>query len=72
MVGAGPGVAAHQDVPLQEDLSDPDPWTGQPAQAWGGHQRADEIVTRAASPQMGQLSAGEGNHETWMSSKIFY
>ena len=34
VAGPGPGVAAHQDVPLQEYLHQSGPWVGQPPQRW--------------------------------------
>ena len=35
-------------------------WPGQPAEGGRGHLGADEAVSGAAAPPMGQLSAGEG------------
>ena len=60
MACAGPGVAAHQDVPVQADLHQQCARADQLADGRRGHSRPDEAVARTAAGQMGQPSAGEG------------
>ena len=60
MAGAGAGVAAHQDVPLQADHRGQHAGPRQPPPTRGGCQRTDETLSRAAASQMDKLPIGEG------------
>ena len=59
MVGAGAGLAAHQDVSLQADNHQPGPRPGQPAEGGRDAGRLDEDVSGGNPTPLGQPSAGE-------------
>ena len=62
MADTGSCVAADQDVPVQADQHQQCAGPDQLADGWRGHSRPDEAVTRAAAPQMGQLSTRQGGN----------